>query len=118
MLPGGVPRGAGGAETGGAHPGARGGQPAADGAPAADGSTSGNGGTQAPGEQAPAAGDFGDLKGVCGPGDASGATAQGVTDDAIQVGTIADPGFIGRPGLNQEIFDLSLIHISEPTRPY
>ncbi|MEO6628216.1 MAG: ABC transporter substrate-binding protein [Aquihabitans sp.] len=53
----------------------------------------------------PAAGDFGDLKGVCGPGDASGATAQGVTNDAIQIGTIADPGFVGRSGLNQEVFD-------------
>ncbi|MEZ5382249.1 MAG: ABC transporter substrate-binding protein [Microthrixaceae bacterium] len=52
-----------------------------------------------------AAGDFGDLKGVCGPGDAAGATAQGVTDDAIQVGTISDSGFAGRPGLNQELFD-------------
>ena len=65
---------------------------------AASGTTPSAGGT-------PAAGDFGDLKGVCGPGDAKGATAQGVTDDAIQIGTIADPGFTGRSGLNQEIFD-------------
>ncbi|MEO6989740.1 MAG: ABC transporter substrate-binding protein [Aquihabitans sp.] len=64
-------------------------------------------GTTPPADGAPAAGDFGDLEGVCGPGDASGATAQGVTDDAIQVGTIADPGFVGRAGLNQEIFDAS-----------
>ena len=56
---------------------------------------------------AAAAGDFGDLKGVCGPGDAKGATAQGVTDSEIQVGTISDPGFVGRPGLNQELFDAS-----------
>ena len=42
---------------------------------------------------------------MCGPGDAAGATAQGVTDDAIKVGTISDPGFVGRPGLNQELFD-------------
>ena len=51
------------------------------------------------------AGDFGDLTGVCSDGDASGATAQGVTDDEIAVGTFSDPGFSGRPGLNQELFD-------------
>ena len=51
------------------------------------------------------AGDFGDLREVCGPGDASGATAQGVTDTEIAVGTFSDPGFAGRPGLNQELFD-------------
>lgn len=50
-------------------------------------------------------GDFGDLEGVCGPGDASGETDQGVTDTGIRVATFADPGFSGRPGLNQEIFD-------------
>lgn len=61
---------------------------------------------------APAGGDFGDLEGVCGPGDASGATAQGVTDDAIQIGTIADPGFVGRVGLNQELFDASEVFTS------
>jgi ABC-type branched-subunit amino acid transport system substrate-binding protein len=48
---------------------------------------------------------FGDLENVCQPGDASGATAPGVTDDAIRVATISDPGFEGRPGLNQELFD-------------
>lgn len=52
-----------------------------------------------------ASGDFGDLRDVCGPGDASGATDQGVADSEIRVATIADPGFPGRPGLNQEIFD-------------
>jgi ABC-type branched-subunit amino acid transport system substrate-binding protein len=50
-------------------------------------------------------GSFGDLKDVCGPGNAKGSTAQGVTDKAIKVGTISDPGFVGRPGLNQELFD-------------
>ena len=49
--------------------------------------------------------DFGTLKNVCQPGDASGATAQGVTDDEIRVATFSDPGFSGRPGLNQELFD-------------
>ena len=60
-----------------------------------------------------AAGDFGDLVAVCGPSEGGGelptggdaAETQGLTDDAITVGTIADPGFTGRPGLNQEIFD-------------
>jgi ABC-type branched-subunit amino acid transport system substrate-binding protein len=50
-------------------------------------------------------GSFGTLKDVCGPGDAKGATAQGVTDDSIKVATFADPGFAGRPGLDQELFD-------------
>ncbi|MCB1027344.1 MAG: ABC transporter substrate-binding protein [Microthrixaceae bacterium] len=63
------------------------------------------------GGETAAAGDFGDLKGVCGPGDASGATTQGVTDDAIQVGTISDSGFAGRPGLNQELFDASHVFV-------
>lgn len=57
------------------------------------------------------AGDFGDLKAVCGPGDAKGATAQGVTDGEIQVGTISDPGFVGRPGLNQELFDATDVFV-------
>jgi len=52
-----------------------------------------------------AAGSFGDLEEVCGEGDASGATAQGVTDGEIVIGTFSDPGFAGRPGLNQELFD-------------
>jgi len=55
-----------------------------------------------------AAGDFGDLKKVCGPKPAGmtlTATDTGVTAGSIQVSTSADPGFSGRPGLNQEIFD-------------
>jgi ABC-type branched-subunit amino acid transport system substrate-binding protein len=57
-------------------------------------------------------GDFGDLTGVCGPNEGGGevsdagpAETQGVTADSITVGTVSDPGFEGRPGLNQEIFD-------------
>jgi substrate-binding family protein len=50
-------------------------------------------------------GDFGTLKGACGPGHAKGATAQGVTDTAIDISTMADPGNSFRPGLDQEIFD-------------
>ena len=57
------------------------------------------------------AGDFGDLTGVCGPNEGGGAVTadpaetQGITEDSITVGTVADPGFEGLPGLNQEIFD-------------
>src|SRR5690606_18136133 len=36
----------------------------------------------------------------CGEGDAAGATDQGVTDDAIAISTIADPGAQAVPGLN------------------
>lgn len=50
-------------------------------------------------------GDFGDLKAVCGPGDAKGSTDQGVSDTEIVVGTASDPGNAILPGLNQEIFD-------------
>jgi hypothetical protein len=47
---------------------------------------------------------FGDLPVPCGPGDASGATDQGVTDESIKIGVIADPGAIV-PGLNVELHD-------------
>ena len=56
------------------------------------------------------AGDFGDLQGVCGPNAGGGAVADagpeeilGVTADAITLGTVSDPGFEGRPGLNIEL---------------
>ena len=52
-----------------------------------------------------AAVDFGDLEAVCGPGDASGATARGVTDSEIRITTMADPGNPFAPGLGQENFD-------------
>jgi hypothetical protein len=52
----------------------------------------------------PVAGDFGDLKGVCGPGDGKG-VGRGVTKGVIRVGTIADPGYVGAHGLDQELFD-------------
>jgi ABC-type branched-subunit amino acid transport system substrate-binding protein len=55
--------------------------------------------------KAAAAGDFGDLKAVCGPGDAKGATARGVTDTEIHVSTMADPSNTAAPGLGQEFFD-------------
>jgi hypothetical protein len=50
-------------------------------------------------------GDFGTLKNVCGPGSATGATDVGVTNTSIAVSTMADPGFTGAPGLDQEMFD-------------
>jgi ABC-type branched-subunit amino acid transport system substrate-binding protein len=79
-----------------------------------DNDTSGGGGTDtteaaAGGE---GAGDFGDLAGVCGPAEGEvgpvgddPAETQGVDEDSIKIGTVSDPGFEGRPGLNQEIFD-------------
>ena len=45
---------------------------------------------------------------MCGPAEGDGEngdTAQGVTAETIQVSTFSDPGFDGRPGLNQEMFD-------------
>lgn len=55
------------------------------------------------------AGDWGTLKDVCGPNEGGGEVptddAQGVSADSITLGTVADPGFVATPGLNQEIFD-------------
>ena len=62
-----------------------------------------------------AAGSFGDLKDVCGPGDAKGATATGVTDTSIAGGVFSDPGFTGRPGLNQELFDAAKVFAAGAT---
>ena len=60
----------------------------------------------------PGPGDFGTLTDVCGPNEGGGevdetdpAETQGVTADSIVLGTVSDPGFSGRLGLNQEIFD-------------
>ena len=65
-------------------------------------------------------GQFGNLESPCGEGGGGGggstettagrvAQAEndtlGITDDSIAVGTVSDPGFSARPGLNQEIFD-------------
>ncbi|MFI5040802.1 MAG: ABC transporter substrate-binding protein [Acidimicrobiales bacterium] len=51
-------------------------------------------------------GDFGTLQGVCGPGNASGATARGVTDTEIHLGTMGDPTNTVLPGIGQESFDV------------
>lgn len=58
-----------------------------------------------PSTSAAGSGDFGSLTKVCQSGDATGSTAQGVTPTEIKIGTFADPGFVGRPGLDQELFD-------------
>jgi Periplasmic binding protein len=54
-------------------------------------------------------GAFGDLGVLCQPapeGETLAAgTDPGVTAESIQVSTFSDPGFSGRPGLNQEMFD-------------
>jgi ABC-type branched-subunit amino acid transport system substrate-binding protein len=59
-------------------------------------------GTEAP---ASAAGTFGDLASPCGPGDATGATDQGVTDTSITIGYGDDAGYAPAPGLNGELTD-------------
>jgi ABC-type branched-subunit amino acid transport system substrate-binding protein len=65
-----------------------------------------------PGSDGPGPGDFGSLTEVCGPQEEGGEVpdagpeeTQGITADSIEIGTVADPGFTGRLGLNQEIFD-------------
>lgn len=57
-------------------------------------------------------GGFGDLDAVCQDGDASGATATGVTDTEIHLGTITDKGFTGAPGLNKEMYDAAVAFTS------
>jgi hypothetical protein len=52
-------------------------------------------------------GDFGSLKDVCGPGNATGATARGVTNTEIHVSTLADPSNSVIPGAGQESFDIA-----------
>jgi ABC-type branched-subunit amino acid transport system substrate-binding protein len=51
-------------------------------------------------------GDFGSMKELCGPGDAKGATARGVTDTEIHIGTMGDPTNTVIPGAGQEAFDI------------
>ena len=70
--------------------------------PAADLGGSGSTTTTAP---SAAEATFGDLPSPCGPGDASGSTEQGVTDDAIVLGYGDDAGFSVLPGLDHELSD-------------
>src|SRR4051794_25303867 len=46
---------------------------------------------------------FGDAPWPCGPGDASGATEQGVTDTEIRIASGDDRGFVNAPGLNHQM---------------
>lgn len=56
-----------------------------------------------------ATGAFGTTGVICKPGKPAGSPAQGVTPRAIEIGTMADPGFAGRPGLDQELFDAATV---------
>lgn len=48
---------------------------------------------------------FGELASPCGEGDASGATATGVTDESITIGYGDDAGYAAAPGLDKELSD-------------
>ena len=48
---------------------------------------------------------FGTLPSPCGPGNASGATDQGVTNTAIHIAYGDDRGFAAQPGLDKEMGD-------------
>jgi ABC-type branched-subunit amino acid transport system substrate-binding protein len=54
-------------------------------------------------------GSFGTSDVVCQSGSPSGSPAKGVTPSEIHIGTMADPGFAGRPGLDQELFDAASV---------
>ena len=74
----------------------------------ASGDTSTTAGASGGGATALDQGGFGDLERVCSDGDAAGATATGVTDTEIHVGTVTDKGFTGAPGLNKEMYDAAV----------
>jgi ABC-type branched-subunit amino acid transport system substrate-binding protein len=71
------------------------------GASPTSGGTSAGGATTA----APAAQKFGTLDSPCGPGDAKGSTANGVTDTSITIGFGDDSDYPPAPGLTSEIGD-------------
>ncbi len=54
-----------------------------------------------------AAGDFGSLHAICGPGKPTGGSGRGLTTDTIRLGTMADPGALAAPGLEKEFFDVA-----------
>jgi ABC-type branched-subunit amino acid transport system substrate-binding protein len=80
-------------------------------APGATDATTAPGGTTdttAPASVGLDEGGFGDLGTICSAapeGTDLAASDTGVTADSIQISTFSDPGFPGRPGLNQEMFD-------------
>ncbi|MEY2588461.1 MAG: hypothetical protein QOJ67_445 [Acidimicrobiaceae bacterium] len=53
-------------------------------------------------------GGFGDIAKVCSTGTAKGATATGVTDTEIHVGTLTDKGSTIKAGLTKEMFDAAV----------
>jgi ABC-type branched-subunit amino acid transport system substrate-binding protein len=64
--------------------------------------------------------EIGTLAWPCGPQDGGGELptsnpdeVQGITNDSIKVGTIADPGYEAIPGLNQEMFDIAEAFVAE-----
>ena len=65
--------------------------------------------TTTAGKPSPTSGSFGTSGMVCKPGSPWGSQAQGVTPTEIRIGTMADPGFAGRPGLDQELFDAATV---------
>ena len=72
--------------------------------------SSGRGGDASPspttsGASSSTTGKFGTLDSPCGPGDAKGATDQGVTDTAIQIGYGDDAGYQPSPGLDHQVSD-------------
>ncbi len=66
------------------------------------------GGTSSSASASPTAapGDFGTLKKICGPGNATGGSGRGISPTAIQLGTMSDTGSSVAPGLGQEFFDV------------
>ena len=80
-----------------------------------DDGTEGASGEESGGSDAGGASDgtFGDMDSPCGeqdpdtaePTSSDPADVQGLGDGSINLGTVADPGYEGRPGLNQEMFD-------------
>ncbi|GIH71385.1 ABC transporter substrate-binding protein [Sphaerimonospora thailandensis] len=65
----------------------------------------GDGGAATPAASAGGQEMFGTLPSPCGPGDAKGATDQGVTDTTITIGYGDDRGFPKAPGLSKEMGD-------------
>jgi ABC-type branched-subunit amino acid transport system substrate-binding protein len=52
-------------------------------------------------------GDFGTLKKICGPGNATGGSGRGISGDTITLGTMSDAGSTIVPGLEIEFFQVA-----------
>jgi ABC-type branched-subunit amino acid transport system substrate-binding protein len=70
--------------------------------PASSGST----GSASASASGSAAGDFGSLKAICGPGTATGGSGRGISKTAINIGTLSDQGSAAAPGLGAEFFQV------------